>query len=460
MKIQYPLLILLLAIQYSLAGQPMEIRRLLHLQKEIKEDTSHVLWYNDVSKAYRMVNPDSSIYYAGEGINLANRSGFQKGLGLCYSSIAIGYSIKGLFTEGTAYCQKAIDINKRVNRAQLPTNYTNMGIILQSQARLTEGLKYQNMALEVAKEVGDKVYIAKAYNNIGDALLAQGNYQQAVGYFYKFLKVADELNDSLGISIAYGNISNVLRLQQDFNLALEYQQKTMAFHKRMNNKVSLLSDYYNTGNIYFALNRIDEAIHHYTDAIRLAREIGNEKELGLIYVYTGAAYLRKKNYAAAENFLLKADTLNKKTNNINGLTVGSISLSRLFEQLNKPGLQKQFAFKALELARRENLKPEMRDASEILYRYYKQQGNSKEALLYHELFTGYKDSLFNVETIRQVKAAEYKYAADDQQEKILLLQKQNELKQKENNIQRLYMVGFVLLFAASCKLHALLPTPG
>jgi signal transduction histidine kinase len=91
----------------------------------------------------------------------------------------------------------------------------------------------------------------------------------------------------------------------------------------------------------------------------------------------------------------------------------------------------------------------MRDAAESLYSYYKKQGNSSQALTYLELFTKYKDSLFNADNIKQLKAAEYKYAKESQRKEIQLLKNKNELTKKENNLQRIYLYGSFLVCLAA-----------
>jgi signal transduction histidine kinase len=121
----------------------------------------------------------------------------------------------------------------------------------------------------------------------------------------------------------------------------------------------------------------------------------------------------------------------------------------VYEKTSKPDLQRKYALRALELAQKENLNLEIRDAAESLYHYFRKQGNANEALLYMELYTKYKDSLFNEDNIRQLKAAEYKYAKESQQKEIQLLKNKNQLKEKENNLQRIYLFGsFVLCLAA------------
>jgi signal transduction histidine kinase len=57
--------------------------------------------------------------------------------------------------------------------------------------------------------------------------------------------------------------------------------------------------------------------------------------------------------------------------------------------------------------------------------------------------------LFNADNLKQLKAAEYKYAKESHQKEIQLLKNKNELKVQENNLQRIYLYGSLILCLAA-----------
>jgi signal transduction histidine kinase len=146
---------------------------------------------------------------------------------------------------------------------------------------------------------------------------------------------------------------------------------------------------------------------------------------------------------------LQAQAINKAANNDIGLSDTYIVLSKVYGKTSKPDLQERYGLEALKLAQKENLKPEIRDASESLYSHYKKERNPNKALFYLELYTKYKDSLFNADNNKQLKAAEYRYAKKGHEREIQLLKNKNELKEQENNLQRIYLIGSVVLCVAA-----------
>ncbi|HEY0056609.1 MAG TPA: tetratricopeptide repeat-containing sensor histidine kinase [Pedobacter sp.] len=447
---QKSLLILLFLFLSELAiGQPAEVMALRSKESRLKRDTSEVLWHYELSKAYRMINPDSSIYAAQRGVSLSKKLRFRKGEGLCYSALTVGHAIKGMFNEAVKDCARAIEINKVVDPKQLAMNYSHMGLILQNQGHLNQAIHYQNLSLKMAARFNDSISLSRAHNNIGTAYIAKGEFLRANDHFYKLLRIAEQLKDTMGISTASGNISKIFIEQKDYKRALEYANKALLLHQKSNNAVLTVIAYNGIGTIYTKLGDQRKAISYYEKAVKLAKETGAKGPIGSCFTNLGLAHLALARHDKALDYLYQAEAIEKAVNNSTGLSLVYIGLSKAYEKTGKPDLQRKYALMALKLAQQENLKPELRDAAENLYSYYKSRGDASQSLYYLELYTKYKDSLFNADNIKQLKVAEYKYARESQQKEIQLLKNKNELKEKENNLQRTYLYGsFALCLAA------------
>ncbi|HEY0056570.1 MAG TPA: tetratricopeptide repeat-containing sensor histidine kinase [Pedobacter sp.] len=431
------------------SGQQANIKVLRLEENKQKKDSNEVKWHYELSKAYRRLNADSTIHAAKKGVLLARKINFKKGEGLCYSSLAVGYAIKGMFKEAVENCKKAIEINKVANPSQLATNYSQMGLMVQNQGKMTEAIYYQNLSLKFAERYKDNRVLYQSHNNIGIIYIYQGEYLRANDHFYKALKLAERLNDTMVIATVCINISEIYREQKDYKRALEFSKKALLFNQTLNDAHLKVVAYITNGTIYSKLNDHHRAITHFEKALKVAKESGVESRLGECFTNLGNAYLALEHYEKSLSYLLQAETLDKAENNNTALSGDYIVLSKVYEKTNKPELQVKYALLALKLAQKENLKPKMRDAAESLYGYFKKQGNTSQALFYLEVYTKHKDSLFNAENIKQLKDTEYKFAKESQQKEILLLRNKNELKEQENNLQRTYLYGsFVLCLAA------------
>jgi signal transduction histidine kinase len=263
------------------------------------------------------------------------------------------------------------------------------------------------------------------------------------------LDIAEQLRDTVGISTASANISQIFVEQKDYVRALTFANKALSLHKKSHNAYLIGVIYEAIGSIYTKLGDHKRAISYYEKAIQLAVETGVKTSLGSCFTNLGSIYYSLGNYKRSLHYLLQAETINKQGNNDIGLSDTYIALSKVYGKTNKSALQQRYALKALQTAQKENLKPEIRDASESLYSHYKKEGDAMNALFYLELYTKYKDSLFNADNIKQLKAAEYRYAKKGHEREIQLLKNKNELKEQENNLQKIYLIGSVIFcFAA------------
>ena len=64
-------------------------------------------------------------------------------------------------------------------------DYNKIGNVLRDMGNNKEALEYHNQALDIHKELKDRVGMAEDYNKIGNVLRDMGNYQQALEYLAK-----------------------------------------------------------------------------------------------------------------------------------------------------------------------------------------------------------------------------------------------------------------------------------
>jgi signal transduction histidine kinase/CheY-like chemotaxis protein len=426
-------------------SQPADIKRIEAIEGQQVGDSNMVLRYYDLSKKYAMSNPDSCILFSKKGISLARRINYKKGEAHCYATLAAAYSMKGLRDESIKNCLKAIEINKVVNRKLLTMNYSHLGVYLQSKGLLKEAIYYQKLSLKLAESFKDSVALCRSYNNLGVIYLDRGDFLIASDHFHKLLEIAQLLKLDLETSWACANLTEILTEQKDYKRALEFANKALQIDVKLNNTYLTVIIYGSIANIYTKLGDSKRAIMYFEKSIQLAKQTGVKTTLASCLTSLATVYTNLGDYNKSLTYLLEAEAIDKATNNSSGLSKTYIALSEVYKKTNKPYLQEKYATEGLQLAQRENLKPLIRDASESLYNFHKNQGNIAKSLFYIELYTKYKDSLFNADNTKQLKAAEYRFAKKSQGREIQLLKNKNELKEKENNLQRLYLVGSLIL---------------
>jgi predicted ATPase/class 3 adenylate cyclase len=84
-----------------------------------------------------------------------------------------------------------------------------MANILLDQGQVQSAMEYQQQALEIARQVGDRRAEGQAYNGLGGAASSQENFTAAIGYYAEYLRLSQEIGDRSGAGAAFNNMGDI-----------------------------------------------------------------------------------------------------------------------------------------------------------------------------------------------------------------------------------------------------------
>jgi HD-GYP domain-containing protein (c-di-GMP phosphodiesterase class II) len=152
-------------------------------------------------------------------------------------------------------------------------------------------------ALELSKEVSDKVSFAWANLRLGSYMYSHGERVKALSQYKKAVKLFDEINDFTGICRTHYSIGTVYALISQFDLALNHYltaeklsaEHDPSYHTKLMNNIA---------NTYKELQQFDRGIEICEHATRYMKK-HEEDRLFMIYTTQAEIYLEKKNYNMA-----------------------------------------------------------------------------------------------------------------------------------------------------------------
>src|SRR6185312_6376610 len=100
-------LFLILACVHKASGQNMDSLRQV-LRSTEKPDSSKVFAYASLSRLYQEINVDSAVYFANQGLQLANQKHFNKGAGACMNVLAFACMKRNDPEKALDYSRKAL----------------------------------------------------------------------------------------------------------------------------------------------------------------------------------------------------------------------------------------------------------------------------------------------------------------------------------------------------------------
>jgi len=290
-----------------------------------------------------------------------------------------------------------------------------------------KSIAYYDSCLSMQDEVNDKITIAATYNNIAIIFQNQGNVSAALENFLTSLKIEEEIDDKSAIANSLNNIASVYMIQGDTSKALENLKKSIAICKEINFDRGIAFAMSNMGAIYRDQKNYPEALKYFQSSVPIWEKIGEKMGLGFAMLSTGFIY--QKFADASEKKLLARDSLYnlsmeyfqkaikayEEINNRQGLSHTFSSIGNCYFSQNNLPKAIEYGTQALKLGKEIGYPGAIRSASELLFKSYKKQGKSKEALSMHELFIQMRDSIFNEETHKSTFKQQTKYEYEKQQ---------------------------------------------
>lgn len=291
--------------------------------------------------------------------------------------------------DAIAYADSATKIATRLNDTAL-TIESNVakGIALFHLAEYASALECQTRALDLALIIGDEFQQASCYTNIGRIYTQQDNQGERAKEYYRKALVIRQKNHDKQLPSTYLNLSTIFSNEAQYDSARYYALKSIEAVTDTTDPRILSYGYNNMGTIYFDEKDYTNAIQWFERSKAIKDSLNDRK--GLISSYANIG----ESYAMLGDFEKGIDNLNI----------------------------------ALALANAMRNKFLLREVYYTLSDVYKMKGDYKNAYDMFQMYTVYRDSIFNDEKSSEILELQEKFESSQKQ-------RENELLKNANDIQ-------------------------
>lgn len=302
-------------------------------------------------------------------------------------------------------------------------------------------LRYGNDLLAIAKEVKDIDFIIKAKCRIGVAHRFMGNLGEALEFLFSSANVVlskEEFDPYL--ADIYAEISTSYTQNGDSKNALLYGSKSINILRKADQDQKLAISLLNTGYDYYLIENYDSAMAYYNESEPILEEIG--MDLGLAYIIGNRAlvYWKMGNSSKAKEDLVKAISILEPLGDVYGMADYYNQLGNVLMEENNLKEAVSNTLKGLEMARKEGMKEQIRDASNLLFLQYRALSDYKNALDYQIQYIAYRDSIQNPKTTERIAKLQAEFELGQKQAQLDVL-----LKQKKSNQLILNIAGIIIV---------------
>ncbi|MFT3910109.1 MAG: histidine kinase dimerization/phosphoacceptor domain -containing protein [Ferruginibacter sp.] len=228
---------------------------LLLILPKSKSDSDKVKILNEISNAYRKINPAEGIKKGNEALELAQKINWTKGIAYAYATIAESYD-RGLSDYPTAldYYLKGLKIFESVkDKAGFAKVYGAMGAIYRLQKDTAKSMYYMKRSLELSEELNDKKRIAVNLGNIGALYCDKGDNKTGLEYIFRAAKMNEETGDRTDMARNLANIGTIYSTMNNISQSLEYIIKALRISEETDDKPNTANYLARIGDVYYYL---------------------------------------------------------------------------------------------------------------------------------------------------------------------------------------------------------------
>ncbi|WP_448700361.1 tetratricopeptide repeat protein [Mucilaginibacter sp. AW1-3] len=361
--------------------------------------------YDKLISFYRYYKPDSAMYYAQLGVDLAKHNKDDNGLALMYNQLGMINDNLGKFDESRELYLTAHDIYARTGfQKGIATELIRLGVVELRKGNYDKAIGYFLESLNVSEQSGNKAGQMEANVTLAEGYMGQHKYDVALRYLVKAEKISATIpfsNISLNLYNDYGIL---YRDTGDFDKAKAYFNKGISLSNKPQYQGLFISLTNNLASVYAMQGFRQKSIQLQKTALAKAREIKN--------------YLREE-----------------------------LTLTGLAETYGKDDpAEALFYFKqALDLVKQKGAQKQVIEILDRIADMYQLQGKYKEAYLAKQEEHAIAEKYFYQGMAKQIVSLQNKYDLDKSVAKVKELEYINGKESLEHKVILTIMGGVVIL---------------
>nr|NQU94599.1 tetratricopeptide repeat protein [Bacteroidota bacterium] len=394
-------------------------------------------------KSYKN-NPDSSLYYAGRACDMAERNRDDLSISEAYHMMGKSWQKKLKYDTAIVYYKKSIQVlNDLKENEKLAQFIEQLTSCLKRNGNYREAIPYLEQALELSRKEGNRLDESKNLSEIGYNYYVLSEYDRASEYLNMALRISEDIGETEYTSSILNRIGLLNNRLGDNKTALEYFQKSLEIRRDLNLEDKIAGSLSNIGGVYITMEKYTEALSYFEEALEINTQLGNHSWKAINLNNMGLVYMHMEEYNKALNHMQQALAIKRARKDRRGMIFSSAYIGMVYEKTKKFDLAIEYFTLCADLSKEIGAMDQLSACYEDLFRVYKEKGNYKLALDYHEKFFTMADSIFGEEKLKIITEIQTRYETDKKAKENELLKKDAEIKHSVQNV--LIILGSALL---------------
>ncbi|MCW3072110.1 MAG: hypothetical protein JWO44_2000 [Bacteroidetes bacterium] len=319
--------------------------------------------------------------------------------------------------------QKALAADDKKGLAH---SYYLKGSILNDRGQYVDAGSYLQKSLDLRIEIKDTVGMGASYSFLGLNYSYLGDYTKALDCIQKSIVIREKINDKRGLANSFLSQYKIFYVMKEWKRALESEFKSLALCSEIKDEQCVSGRYTNIGGLYMRLGKYDEALSYHFKALAISRRIGIRNREALVLNNIARAYLALHREQEAFSYIDSSLSIRLELNDPEGIADSYLTMGNVFYQSGDYSKSIDAAIKSLSVAKKAGIISSVMDAYQLLSNDYLGLKDYKNAFQHYHQYIAVRDSVYNIETSKELTKKQLNFEFSQQQQMQQLMQEKKD----------------------------------
>jgi serine phosphatase RsbU (regulator of sigma subunit) len=327
----------------------------------------------------------------------------------------------------------------------LAHNYYLRGSILNDRGQYVDAGIYLQKSLDLRLHIKDTVGLGASYSFLGLNYSYLGNYSKALDFIQQSIAIREKINDKRGLANSFLSQYKIFYVMKEWERALESEFMSLSLCSDIKDEQCVSGRLTNIGELYLKLEKYDKALEYHFKALEISRRIGIRNREALVLNNIAKTYLKKDQGEKAFLYIDSSLRIREVINDPEGIADGYLTLSVAAFQSGNYKQSIESASKALKVAKDAGIASVVMECYQQLSKSYMKQDDYRSAFFAFQSFVGIRDSIYNIETSKELTKKQLNFEfAQKQQIQDLMQEKKDAEAQKRIQEQKYIRNGLFI----------------
>ncbi len=240
---------------------------------------------------------------------------------------------RGLWSEKIRWSQIALEVARALGQQKLEAELLNeIGYMYDHTGEWNEAIEYYKSSGAIFEEIGDRAGLAQSLNNIGIIHRKKGLLDESLGYFERSRAIREEIGDQGGLAKSFNEIGHFYYHKGLLDEALDYHERSRAIREEIGDWGGLAQSLNNIGYFYREKGMSDEALDYCERSRAIREEIGDLGGLARTLSTIGDIYMNKGVWNEALEYYERGRMIREEIGDRDGLAWALCDVANVYEK--------------------------------------------------------------------------------------------------------------------------------